>query len=77
MFEQNKILTVFKIYVTELFREFFKHLGIESLLHLLTGDDKCSCYTRRSQQRPLALPTVVLSESRSRLTIDYEKPKTG
>ena len=39
MFEVIKMLTLFKLYVMELFREVFKQLGMEFLLHLLTGDD--------------------------------------
>ena len=55
MFEQNKILTVFQVYVIELFREFFRQLGMGYPLHLFTGDDECSYYMRRSQQGLIAI----------------------
>ena len=53
MFEQNEVLIVFEAYVMELFGEVFEKLRKEFPLHLPTGDDKCSFYTRRSQQRLL------------------------
>ena len=65
MFEQNKILTVFQVYVIELFRETFRQLGMGYPLHLFTGDDECSYYMR-SQQGLIAITyrrTVTKSKS--------------
>ena len=56
--EQNKILTVSKLYVMELFRELLKLLRVESFLHLLIGDENCSFFTKRRQQ---GLPTITYS----------------
>ena len=56
IFERNKIMTAFEIYLMELLAEVFKQLRMESPLSSLNRACNHSYYTRRSKNGLLSFP---------------------
>ena len=65
MFDDNKFLTVSYLCKMGLLRGVFRQLRRDSLLHLLTGVDECSYYTRSQHGLLIVTHSRIETESKS------------
>ena len=77
IFERNKIMNVFEIYLMDLFTKVIKQLRMESPRSSLNTAGNHSYSTRRRKRDCNLSPTVGLSRNRNLLKIDYGKHTFG